>query len=122
MWLAYAISAPQNTPKVEVALREEIALALKSGFSDTELAEAKKGWRQGEEVARTDDASLSQRLAGYLHLQRTMAYDKELEAKIAALSSAQVNAALREFLFPEKLSVLSAGDFAKGGAAAGGKK
>lgn len=119
LWMAYAISAPQNTPKVEAALREEVALALKSGFTDAELAEAKKGWRQGEEVARTDDAALAQRLAAYLTMERSMAYDKELEAKIAALSAVQVNDALRQYLQPDKLSVISAGDFAKGGGAKG---
>ncbi len=117
LWLAYAISAPQNTPKVEAALREEVALALKDGFTEAELAEAKKSWRQSEEVARTDDGVLSQRLAGYLTMGRTMAYDKELEAKIAALTAAQVNEALRRNIDPARLSVISAGDFAKGGGA-----
>ncbi len=113
MWIAYAISAPQNTPKVEAALREEIALALKDGFTEAELAEAKKGWRQGEEVGRTDDGALSQRLAGYLSMGRTMGFDKELEAKVASLSAAQVNEAMRQFIKPASVSVISAGDFAK---------
>jgi zinc protease len=119
VWVAYAISAPQNTPKVEAALREEVALAIKSGFTEAELAEAKKGWRQGEEVGRTDDSALSQRLAGYLTMDRTMGYDKDLEAKIAALTAAQVNEALRQHIKPGNLSVISAGDFAKGGGAKG---
>ena len=114
VWLAYAISAPENTAKVEAALREEIALALKTGFTEAELAEAKKGWRQGEEVARTDDAVLAGRLAGYLTLERSMAFDRALEAKIAALSAAQVNAALRQYIVPATLSIVSAGDFTKG--------
>lgn len=120
-WIAYAISAPQNTAKVEAALREEIALALRNGFTEAELAEARKGWRQGEEVARTDDASLAGRLASYLTFERTMAYDRELEAKIAALSAKQVNEALRKYLAPETVSVITAGDFAKAGAAAPAK-
>jgi zinc protease len=116
-WLAYAISAPQNTAKVEAALREEIGIALKGGFTEAELVEAKKGWRQGEEVARTDDGALAQRLSGYLAMERTMGFDKELEAKIAALTTAQVNEALRKYIVPASLSVISAGNFAKGGAA-----
>jgi hypothetical protein len=113
LWLAYAISAPQNTQKVEAALREEIDVALKSGFTDAELVEAKKGWLQGEEVYRTEDNPLAQRLSAYLEIDRTMAYDKDLEAKIAALTVAQVNEALRQHLKPANLSVISAGDFAK---------
>jgi zinc protease len=96
-----------------------VALAIKSGFTEAELAEAKKGWRQGEEVGRTDDGALSQRLAGYLTMDRTMGYDKDLEAKIAALTAAQVNEALRQHIKPGNLSVISAGDFAKGGGAKG---
>ncbi|MFL6660071.1 MAG: M16 family metallopeptidase [Massilia sp.] len=119
LWMAYAISAPQNTVKVEAALREEVALALKGGFTEAELAEAKKGWRQSEEVGRTDDMALSQHLAGNLTFGRTMAYDRELEAKVAALTLAQVNEALRQYIVPANLSVISAGDFAKTRVAAG---
>jgi zinc protease len=114
----YAISAPQNTPKVEAAVREEIDLALKSGFSESELAEAKKGWRQSQEVARTDDGALAGMLASYLDFGRTLEYDKAVEAKVAALTTAQVNEALRQWVKPASLSIISAGDFAKGGGAA----
>lgn len=115
LWVAYAMSAPQNTAKVEAALREELALVLKNGFTEAELTEAKKGWRQGQEVARTDDASLADHLAGYLTKDRSMAYDKQLEANIAALSAAQVNQALRQYIDPARLSVVSAGDASKAG-------
>ena len=112
-WLAYAISAPQNAARVEAALREEVARAVESGFTAAELAEAKKGWQQGEEVVRTDDAALSERLASYLSYGRTMAYEGALAAQVAALTPAQVNAALREWLKPAVISVVSAGDFSK---------
>lgn len=110
LWVAYAISAPQNTARVEAALREEVALALKGGFTEAELAEAKKGWRQAEEVARTDDASLAARLSGYLTFERSMQHDAALAAKVAALTAAQVSDALRRYVRVEALSVVSAGD------------
>ncbi|MCU6434769.1 insulinase family protein [Undibacterium sp. Jales W-56] len=113
LWLAYAISAPQNTAKVEAALREEVQKAVSEGFTEDELAEAKKGWKQSAEVVRTQDASLARRLASYLTIDRTMAFDKDLEAKVAALTLAQVNEALRQNLKPANVSVISAGDFAK---------
>jgi zinc protease len=122
LWLAYAISAPQNTAKVEASLRDEIGKALKDGFTEAELAEAKKGWKQGEEVGRTEDGPLAQRLASYLTLDRTMAYDKDLEAKVAALTLAQVNDAVRQNLKPANVSVISAGDFAKSGKEAAVRK
>jgi zinc protease len=123
LWLAYAISAPQNTPKVEAALREEIAKALAEGFTEAELVEAKKGWLQSEQVQRTRDADLARRLMSYLNYGRTMAYDKELDAKVSSLTVAQVNQALRSYLKPADIAVVMAGDFAKiGGGAAAAKK
>ncbi len=118
LWLAYAISAPQNTAKVEAALLEEVQRAIKDGFTEDELAEAKKGWRQSEEVGRTEDGALARELSSYLSMGRTMAYDKELEAKVVALTLTQVNEALRQNLKPVNLSFISAGDFAKAGKAA----
>ena len=120
MWLAFAISAPQNTAKVEAALREELGKALKDGFTDAELADAKKAWLQSQQVGRTGDAGLAGRLAGYLSFDRTMVFDKDLEAKVGALTVAQVNEALRANLKPEAVSVIKAGDFAKAAAGAAG--
>ncbi|MES2047025.1 MAG: pitrilysin family protein, partial [Pseudomonadota bacterium] len=113
LWLAYAISAPQNTGKVEAALREEVQKAITEGFTEDELTEAKKGWKQSAEVVRTQDPSLARRLSAYLNIDRTLAYDKDLEAKVAALTVAQVNEALRQNLKVVNLSFITAGDFAK---------
>ncbi|XLZ67983.1 pitrilysin family protein [Massilia sp. SR12] len=120
LWLAFAISAPQNTVKVEAALREELDKALKDGFSEAELVDAKKAWLQSRQVGRTGDSGLASRLAGYLSFDRTMAFDKDLEAKVSALTVAQVNEALRAHLKPEAVSVIKAGDFAKAAAGAAG--
>lgn len=113
LWLAFAISAPQNSTKVEAALREEVQKAIGEGFTEEELTEAKKGWKQSAEVIRSQDPSLARRLAGYLSIDRTMTFDKNLEAKVAALTLAQVNEALRQSLKASKLSIITAGDFAK---------
>ncbi|TFW17298.1 insulinase family protein [Massilia arenosa] len=113
MWLAYAISAPENTAKVEAALRDELTLALKDGFTEAELAEAKKGWLRAQQVNRTDDAVLASQLAAYLNYGRTMAFDQQLEERVNAVKLADVNAALREYVKPENINIVSAGDFAK---------
>jgi zinc protease len=112
LWLAFTISAPQNTAKVEVALKEEMQKVLTEGFNAAELAEAKKAWRQGEEVGRTDDAMLARSLADYLGYERTMAFDKDIEAKVAALTLEQVNQAVKQVFTVDSLSVIAAGDFA----------
>ena len=121
-WMMFAISAPQNTKKVEAALFEELQLALSKGFTEEELKEAKKGWRQSNEVDRTQDDFLARLMASNLKIDRTMVYNKELEANVAALTLEQVNAALRQNLKPAQISVISAGDFAKAAKDGGNKE
>ena len=49
---AYAISAPENTTKVQVAFQEEIAKVLAEGFTEEELQAAKSGWLQSRTVTQ----------------------------------------------------------------------
>ncbi len=112
-WGAYAIFAPQNGTKVEAALREEVAKALASGFSKEEIEHARSSWLQGQAVSRAQDRELAGRIAGQLYLGRTMAHDAQLEGKVRELQVAALQAALKHYLDPAKLSVVIAGDFAK---------
>ena len=57
-FLALAIAAPQNVTKVEATFKEELAKALKDGFTEQEIAEAKKGWLQERSMSRSQDGSL----------------------------------------------------------------
>ena len=106
-----AIYAPQNRERVERAIREELERALAEGFGDAEFEAAKKGLLQARRIARGQDSALAGRLSSYLYLGRTFAWDTDLEARIAALTPAQVRDALRRNIDPKKLSVLKAGDF-----------
>ncbi len=51
---------------------------------------------------------------------RSYAWDKAFEAKIAALTPADVLAAARKHIDPAKISIVKAGDFAKAAKAANG--
>jgi zinc protease len=82
---AAAIAAPQNVPKVEAAFNEELARALKEGFTADEVEKAKKAW-----------------------------LDK-LEAAVAALTPQQVNDAFRRRADPAALTIVKGGDFKKAG-------
>ncbi len=106
-----AIFAPQNRARVEAALREELARALEHGFTPAEVEAAKNGLLQARRLSRTRDATLARRLAWYLHLDRSFEWDIAFEARIAALTPAQIVAALRRHLDPARLSVVVAGDF-----------
>jgi len=109
----YAIFAPQNRSRVEKAIREEVARAVQSGFSAEELEAGKKGILEARRLARTQDRALAGRIGSYLFIKRTFEWDIDLEAKIAALTPAQVNDALRKYIDPAKLSLVMAGDFKK---------
>ncbi len=112
-WITYAISAPENSTKVNTAFREEMARALKDGFSQAELEEARTGWLQERSVMRAQDAALAAILASDLFLDRTMAFDAAMDDQVRKLSVADVNAAVRKFLDPNRFAVVRAGDFNK---------
>ncbi len=112
-FLAFAIYAPQNRDKLEAAFKEEIALMLKDGFTAEETAAAKTGWRQSRQVSRSQDNELSGRLNTYNFINRTLAWDADLEKKVEALTAEQITAALRRHIDPAKISIVKAGDFAK---------
>lgn len=112
-WQAYAIHAPQNAAKLEAAFREELQKALKDGFTQEELDFARKTWLQGEQTQRQDDRAIAGWLNTSLYLGRPILFEAELEAKIQALTLAEVNAALRQHLDPARLVIVKAGDFTK---------
>ncbi len=111
IWTAGAIFAPQNGAKVEKALREEIARALKDGFSAQELAEGQRGLLNFRRLSRAQDAGIAATLASNLDLDRTYAYSQQVDEAIAKATLAQVNAALRKYIKPEDIALVLAGDF-----------
>lgn len=112
---AYAIAAPQNTPKVEAALSEEIAKALKDGFTADEVEKAKKAWLDNRAVSRAEDSSIAGMLVARARWDRTFMWDEKLEAAVAALTPAQVSEAFRRHVDPAALSIVKGGDFKKAG-------
>jgi zinc protease len=111
MFVTFAIYAPENETKLEAAFKEEVARALKEGFTDQEIKEAKSGYLQGRQVSRAQDGPLANRLAQDLFLKRTLKWDTDLEAKIAALTPAQVQSALQKYIDLSKIVIVKAGNF-----------
>jgi len=106
-----AIYNPVNVAKVVSGVDEEVARILRDGVTAEELKRAKDGYLKQLEVSRTNDNLLASSLAENLFIGRTMQFDADLEAKIKALTVEDVNAALRKYIHPEQLSVVTAGDF-----------
>lgn len=112
-FMTYAIYAPQNAEKLEAAFKEEIEKAMKEGFTAEELKAAKSGYLQSRQVARSQDASLTNTLTSNLYLNRTMQWDADFEKKVEALTPEQIKTAFGKHVDYSKLVIIKAGDFAK---------
>ena len=110
-WEASAIFAPQNQPKVEAAFKEEVAKALKDGFTARELSEGQQGLLNFRRLSRAQDATLSRALANNLYLDRSFAKAAQVDAALAALTLPQVNAALKKYVKPDSFAAAFAGEF-----------
>ncbi len=112
-FFANAIYNPINVEKLEAAFKDELAKMQKDGFTEAEIEAAKSGWLQSRQLSRAQDRELSGRLNNYLFLNRTLAFDADLESKVKALTVEQINAAMRKYITPENITIIKAGDFAK---------
>ncbi|MBY0242094.1 MAG: insulinase family protein [Burkholderiaceae bacterium] len=108
-----AIAAPHNLNKLKAAIREELARAVKDGFSKAEVDGARSGILQQRLQNRSQDAVLAGGWTSFLHLNRTYAWSQAFEDKLKALTPAQVNAAFRKAVDLNRLNVVVAGDAAK---------
>lgn len=106
----FAICNPANMQKVERAIDEELTKLLASGVTKDELELAKKGYLQGQEVSRTDDASLARMLTENLRAGRTMKYYADLEKRITSATQKEVDAAFKKYIDPKRLFIVEAGD------------
>ena len=111
-----AISNPQNAPRVEASFVDELAKALKDGFTADEVAAAKKAVHDQRLVGRAQDGQLLNLIATREEFGRTLAWDEQMDAKLEALTVDQVNAAFRRHVSLDQLSIVKAGDFKAAGA------
>jgi len=103
---------PAVGPKVEQCFFEELQKAYKDGFTAEEVAEAKKAVLEARLLNRSTDQALMTFLAAHEQLDRPLAWDAQVEAKIASLTPAQINAAFRKHIDPAGMTIVKAGDFA----------
>jgi zinc protease len=112
-FFAGAIAAPANMDKAMSGLLAEIESMVKTGVNDKELADAKKSYAKVWEGRIAEDDFVLGELNQGLFLGRTLGYWKDLNSKIDKLTVADVNAAVKQFIDPEKLAKVRAGDLAK---------
>lgn len=109
----YAIFAPENRARVQQAFTEELKRFVQDGITAAELASAKQAMLAARATQRADDATLTQAWVARLERQRTFAWDTALEARLQALSVAEVNAAIQRWIDPARVNWSWAGSFEK---------
>jgi zinc protease len=112
-WVSSAIFAPQNRPKVEAAWRDELAKALKDGFTKAEIDEAKNGLLNARRLALAQDGFVVGEAQALGHLGRRFDFFQGLNDRIAAVGPEQANAAWRKYMNADAVSLAWGGDFAK---------
>jgi zinc protease len=115
----YAICNPVNIQKVRKGIGEEVDRLITKGIRPEELATAKEGYLQQEQLERTRDRNLVGMLAENLRTDRTMKYYADLEKRISELTSDEIVAAMRQHIDPKRLYVVTAGDFKRAETASG---
>ncbi len=111
-FMGFAIYAPENRDKVEAAFLDEIHKVLDEGFTDDEVTAGIQGYLQNASLRRAQDPGLATMLSNNLYFDRTMAWQAEQEEAIRSLTTEQINAAVRRWIDPEKMTFVKAGDFA----------
>jgi zinc protease len=112
-FFAGAIAAPANMDKAMTGVLAEIAAMVKTGVSDKELADAKQSYAKVWEGRIAEDDFVLGELNQGLFLGRTLTYWSDLNSEIEKLTVADVNAAVKKFIDPDKLAKVRAGDLAK---------
>ena len=112
-WLVYAQYAPQGKARVEASFRDEMSTLINDGFPAAEVASAKSGYAQSQQLGRSSDAQLAQALASHLYRGRTFAWDAALDRQVQALNASNLQAAMKKYFDLANFTIINAGDFVK---------
>ncbi|MEW9897151.1 pitrilysin family protein [Chitinivorax sp. PXF-14] len=107
---AMAIYAPQNLERLKRGFSEELSRFAHDGVSEQEVSDAKAGLLQEIKLGRAQDAALAGELAEQLRLGRSMRDAAALQDKVARLTAADINAALKRQLDPAGFTRVFAGE------------
>jgi zinc protease len=95
--------APQNLGQAEKAMREELERSLREGFTAQEVDSFKQQILADRQRGRSGDAWALGFMHGQMEFQHSKDYSAQGDALYASLSAAQVNAAWRKYVNPQKL-------------------
>nr|WP_305050278.1 insulinase family protein [Elizabethkingia bruuniana] len=112
-WGYYAFLNPTKKDAVDKAVREEIAKALKDGFTDEELKANKQSWQNSRKTGLGNDGTLMGLVNSKLLYDIPLEDYDTLESKVLNINVQQANEALRKYLKTSEMTTLDVGDFSK---------
>ena len=111
-WTTSASFASPVRDKVVAAWREEVASALKDGFTDKELQDAKQSILRSRQLGRAQDSGVMG-LLGLLMFTGLSTQDiAKIDEAFAEVTLEQANQALRKYIDPSKAVLGFSGNFA----------
>lgn len=113
MYMMFCISNPMNTEKVVSTVREEVDRMIASGVTQDELNKAKESYLTNRQGRRANDGRIADELLTNMRTGRTMEFQQASDDRIMSLSKDQVDEAMRKVIDPERLLIITAGDFGK---------
>ena len=113
MYMMFCISNPMNTEKVVETVREEVDRMLESGVTGDELQKAKESFLINRRGGRARDGQLASELLSNMKTGRTMEFQNASDDRISTLTKEQVDAAMKKVIDPDRLLIITAGDFNK---------
>jgi len=112
-WSYYAFLNPTKKNAVENAAKEEIAKALKDGFTAEELKSNLVSWQNERKTRLGSDGTLISLVNTYLQYGIPLEDYDDLEGKVKVLKVEDVNKVLKKYLSLDKMTSIYAGDFNK---------
>ena len=112
-WSYYAFLNPTKKTAVENATKEEIAKALKDGFTAEELKSNLVSWQNERKTRLGMDDTLMGLTNTYLQYGIPLEDYDDLENKVKALKVEEVNTVLKKYLSLDKMTSIYVGDFNK---------
>ncbi len=104
--MLYAIYAPENRERVRVGIAEEMARALKDGFTEAEVATAKRALLQARRIGRAQDGALANALAQQAYRGRTWDFTAKIDAGLEAVTVGERQRGAAQVPRPRRLRVV----------------
>ncbi|MDY0310294.1 MAG: pitrilysin family protein [Castellaniella sp.] len=109
-WSLFASTAARNVDNLRTAVRTVLDDVLKTGFTQAEVDQGVQSLLNYLELGRSNDAYLTGRWIDYLDTHRSFAWQQHIIDQLRSLQAGQVNAAMRDLLHPDALSIAVAAD------------